>query len=108
MNVLILGAGQVGSSIAHFLNSDPSVNITVVDSNPRHLNRLEASNLELKTVAGNASYPDILQDAGIEDTEIVLAVTGSDETNIVACQVCYELFSTPKRIARIRADTYLR
>lgn len=106
MNILILGAGQVGSSIAHFLNDEPSINLTVVDNDPACINKLEGQNLDLKTLVGNASYPNVLQQAGIEDVDIVLAVTGSDETNIVACQICYELFSTPKRIARVRADSY--
>lgn len=106
MNILILGAGQVGSSIAHFLNSEPSINLTVVDNDPQCIDKLKGQNLELKALVGNASYPNVLQQAGIEDVDIVLAVTGSDETNIVACQICYELFSTPKRIARVRADSY--
>ena len=108
MNIFILGAGQVGSSIATFLDPDPTINVTVIDNDARSIDLLNGRNLDLKTVLGNASHPSVLQDAGVEDAEIVLAVTGSDEANIVACQICYEVFSTPMRIARIRSDQYQR
>ena len=106
MNLFILGAGEVGGSIASFLNDDPSIDVTVIDIDPEAIDRLKRRGLDLKAMVGNTTHPDVLQDAGIEDAEVLLAVTGSDEVNLVACQLCYALFSTPKRIARVRASNY--
>ena len=107
MNILILGAGQVGSSIAQFLNNDSSISLTIVDSDKGNIDKFKDLGLDLKTIEGNASYPSVLLQAGIEDMDIVLAVTGSDETNIMACQICKAVWSTPKQIARVRAAAYL-
>lgn len=105
MKIIILGAGQVGSSVAHNLASEAN-DITVVDVNTKVLRELQ-DRLDLRTVAGPASYPDVLRRAGAEDADMIVAVTNSDETNMVACQVAYTLFHTPTKIARVRAPEYL-
>ncbi|RMD79513.1 MAG: Trk system potassium transporter TrkA [Gammaproteobacteria bacterium] len=105
MKIIILGAGQVGSSVAAALASEAN-DITVVDQDADRLRELE-ERLDLQTVAGHAAHPDVLERAGAEDADMVLAVTSSDETNMVACQVAYTLFHTPTKIARIRARSYL-
>ncbi|MEJ2380700.1 MAG: Trk system potassium transporter TrkA [Gammaproteobacteria bacterium] len=105
MKIIILGAGQVGSSVAHSLTGEAN-DITVVDTNTKVLQDLQ-DRLDLRTVAGLASYPDVLTRAGAEDADMVIAVTNSDETNMVACQVAYTLFNTPTKIARVRALEYL-
>jgi trk system potassium uptake protein TrkA len=105
MKIIILGAGQVGSSVAAALVSEAN-DITVVDSDSHCLQSLQ-DRLDLRTVAGQASHPDVLKRAGAEDADLILAVTNSDETNMVACQVAYTLFHTPTKIARVRARDYL-
>ncbi|GAB6043812.1 Trk system potassium transporter TrkA [Endothiovibrio diazotrophicus] len=105
MKIIILGAGQVGSSVAENLASEAN-DITVVDNN-EHLLRDLQDRLDLRTVEGHASHPDVLLQAGAEDADMILAVTNSDETNMVACQVAYTLFHTPLKIARVRAADYL-
>ena len=105
MKIIILGAGQVGSSVAAALVSEAN-DITVVDSDAQCLQYLQ-DRLDLRTVMGHASHPDVLQRAGAEDADLILAVTNSDETNMVACQVAYTLFHTPTKIARVRARDYL-
>ncbi len=106
MKILILGAGQVGTSLAQNLTSEPNY-ITVVDLDEEKLEDLQ-DRLDLRTVAGHAAHPEVLERAGAEDADMVIAVTNSDETNMVACQVAYTLFHTPTKIARIRAVEYLR
>lgn len=106
MKILILGAGQVGSTVANHLAREEANDITVVDRNPQLLRDLQ-DRLDLRTVEGFASHPDVLRQAGASDAEMVVAVTDSDETNMVACQICYTLFHTPTKIARVRANTYL-
>jgi len=105
MKILILGAGQVGSSLAENLAHEAN-DITVIDQNEDVL-RLLQDRLDLRTVTGHASHPDILRAAGAEDADMLVAVTDSDETNMVACQVAYSVFHTPTKIARIRAVEYL-
>ncbi|MDH3948301.1 MAG: Trk system potassium transporter TrkA [Gammaproteobacteria bacterium] len=105
MKILILGAGQVGSSLAENLAHEAN-DITIVDKNEDILHQLQ-DRLDLRTVAGHASHPDILRAAGAEDADMLVAVTDSDETNMVACQVAYTVFHTPTKIARIRAVEYL-
>ncbi len=105
MKIIILGAGQVGSSVAENLAREAN-DITVVDSQPKRLHDLQ-DRLDLRTVVGHASHPDVLRRAGAEDADMVIAVTNSDETNMVACQVAYTLFHTPTKIARVRARDYL-
>lgn len=104
MKIVILGAGQVGGSVAHILASEAN-DVTVVDINAERLQALQ-DRLDLRTVCGPASYPDVLEQAGIADADMLIALTDSDESNMVACQIAYTLFNTPTRIARIRAGSY--
>ena len=106
MKIIILGAGQVGSSVAENLASEAN-DITVVDRNAEQLRTLQ-EHFDLRTVTGWASHPDVLARAGAEDADMIVAVTSSDETNMIACQVAYSLFHTPTKIARVRAAEYLR
>jgi trk system potassium uptake protein TrkA len=105
MKIIILGAGQVGSSVAHNLASEFN-DITVVDANSRILLELQ-DRLDIRTVVGHGAHPDVLQRAGAEDADMIIAVTNSDETNMIACQVAYTLFHTPTKIARVRAAEFL-
>jgi len=105
MKIIILGAGQVGSSLASNLSSEDN-DITVVDMNIRLLNNLR-ERLDLRTVHGHAAHPHILLQAGAEDADMIIAVTNSDETNMVACQIAHTLFHTPTKIARVREADYL-
>ena len=105
MKIIILGAGQVGSSLAENLTSEAN-DITVIDKDEKTLQVLQ-DRLDLRTIAGHASHPDILRAAGADDADMLIAVTDSDETNMVACQVAYTVFHTPTKIARVRALGYL-
>ncbi|MBI4192359.1 MAG: Trk system potassium transporter TrkA [Betaproteobacteria bacterium] len=105
MKILILGAGQVGSSVAESLVSEAN-DITIVDTDPARLKYLQ-DRLDLRTVVGNAAHPAVLTEAGANDADMIFAVTRSDETNLVACKLAATLFNTPTRIARIRAADYL-
>jgi len=104
MKILILGAGQVGKTVAQALSHERN-DITVIDQNRQTLKAIE-DRLDVKTVLGHAAHPDVLLRAGAEDAELMLAVTDSDETNMVACQVAYTLFQTPTRLARVRSSSY--
>lgn len=106
MKIIILGAGQVGSSLANNLSIEAN-DITVVDHNANFLQNLQ-DHLDLRTVAGHAAHPDILLQAGAEDADMLIAVTNSDETNMVACQIAHTLFHTPTKIARVREAEYLK
>jgi trk system potassium uptake protein TrkA len=105
LKIIILGAGQVGASVAESLVSEAN-DITVVDTNGLRLKQLQ-DRFDLRSVTGNAAHPGILKQAGAEDADMILAVTQSDETNMVACKLAATLFNTPTRIARIRAADYL-
>jgi len=105
VKVLILGAGQVGRTAAYHLAREPDNEVTVIDSNESVLRDLQ-SRIDVRTVAGNASYPAILEAAGIADTDILVALTSSDEVNMVACEIANALYRTPTKIARIRAPEY--
>jgi trk system potassium uptake protein TrkA len=105
MKIIILGAGQVGGSVAESLVSEQN-DITVVDVEPMRLRALQ-DRLDLRTVAGSASHPSVLMEAGIEDADLLIAVTQSDETNLVACKLAARMFNVPRRIARIRATDFL-
>ena len=106
MKIIILGAGQVGTSVANNLVSEAN-DITVVDQNPELLSALQ-DRLDISTVQGHVAQPEVLMRAGAEDADMILAVTNSDETNMVACQVAYTLFHTPTKIARVRALGYTK
>jgi trk system potassium uptake protein TrkA len=105
LKIVILGAGQVGSSVAEGLVSEQN-DITVVDLDPQRLRALQ-DRLDLRAISGSASHPSVLVEAGIEDADLVIAVTQNDETNLVACKLAQQLFNVPTRIARIRATDYL-
>lgn len=105
MKILILGAGQVGSSVAATLAREDD-DITVVDTNNDLLQKLQ-DHYDIRTIQGCASHPDVLARAGAEDADLILAVTNSDEVNMIACQICHTLYRTPTKIARIRSPAYL-
>ena len=105
MKILILGAGQVGRSVAEALEHEDN-DITIVDTNAAALRALREK-LDVRVEVGQASYPRVLERAGIEDADLLIAVTNSDEINMVACQVAQTLYRTPKKIARIRSSHYL-
>lgn len=106
MKIIILGAGQVGSSVATNLVSEAN-DITVVDIEQKALQAL-SERYDLQTLQGVASHPSVLARAGANDADMIIAVTNSDETNMVACQVAYTLFHTPTKIARVRNVDYLK
>ncbi|AMQ89110.1 Trk system potassium transporter TrkA [Marinobacter sp. LQ44] len=105
MKILILGAGQVGGTLAENLANEAN-DITVIDSDSARLRELQ-DRLDIRTMHGRASYPTVLRQAGAEDADMVIAVTNSDETNMVACQVSKLLYKTPTTICRVRANAYL-
>ncbi|MGV6808320.1 MAG: Trk system potassium transporter TrkA [bacterium] len=105
MKVIILGAGQVGTSLATSLVHEEH-DVTMVDKNESLLRELR-ERLDIRTQAGSASFPHVLESAGINDCDMLIAVTGSDEINMVACQVAATLYRTPERLARIRSSAYL-
>ncbi len=104
MKILILGAGQVGSTAAASLSRE-GTEITVVDRNSDNLRDLQ-DRLDIRTVQGHAGHPKVLEDAGAADADLIVALTDSDETNMIACQVAHSLFRTPVKIARVRAVEY--
>ncbi len=105
MKIIILGAGQVGGTLALSLANE-SNDITLVDTSPDVLQDIQ-DRADLRTVVGEAAHPSVLESAGAKDADMIIALTNSDETNMVACQVAYTLFHTPTKIARIRAIEYL-
>lgn len=106
MKIIILGAGQVGGTLAENLVGENN-DITIVDTNSDRLRQLQ-DKFDLRVVQGHGSHPRVLREAGADDADMLVAVTSSDETNMVACQVAYSLFNTPNRIARIRSTEYIR
>jgi len=105
MKIIILGAGQVGGTLAENLVGENN-EITVIDSDPTILRALQ-DRLDLQVVTGVGSHPDVLRKAGAEDADMLIAVTNSDESNMLACQVAYSLFKTPTKIARVRSEQYI-
>jgi trk system potassium uptake protein TrkA len=106
MKIIILGAGQVGGTLAENLANEQN-DITVIDTDGQRLRELQDL-IDIKTVIGTGSYPQVLRQAGADDADMLIAVTNSDETNMVACQVAYTLFRTPTKISRIRSNAYLK
>jgi trk system potassium uptake protein TrkA len=104
MKIIILGAGEVGGNLAQNLTKEAS-DITVVDHDSERLRELQ-DRIDIRTVRGMGSHPDVLRQAGAEDADMLIAVTNSDEVNMVACQVAHSVFHTPTKIARIRSTTY--
>ncbi len=105
MKIIVLGAGQVGGSVATALATETDNSVTVVDTDAESLNWLQ-ERLDIRTVTGLGSHPGVLQEAGAADADILIAVTQSDEINMLACQIAWTLFHTPTKIARIRATDY--
>tara|TARA_B100000925_G_scaffold145222_1_gene108716 strand:+ start:1133 stop:2509 length:1377 start_codon:yes stop_codon:yes gene_type:complete len=105
MKVIICGAGQVGWQIARHLASEKN-EVTIVDSNQELVKRA-TDTLDVKGVSGFASYPDVLSDAGAEDADMIIAATHTDEVNMVTCQVAHSIFDIPRKIARLRSQSYL-
>ncbi|HUL47871.1 MAG TPA: Trk system potassium transporter TrkA [Steroidobacteraceae bacterium] len=105
MKILILGAGQVGRTAASHLSREEANEVTVVDVNEDALRDLQ-ERLEVRTVVGNAAHPTILEAAGAGEADVMVALTSSDEVNLMACEVAFALFRTPTKIARIRAAEY--
>ena len=105
MKVIICGAGQVGWQIARHLSGERN-DVTVVDSNA-DLVRRATETLDVQGITGFASYPDVLEKAGARDADMIIAATYSDEVNMVTCQVAHSIFGVPRKIARLRAQSYL-
>ncbi|TKZ21245.1 Trk system potassium transporter TrkA [Shimia litoralis] len=105
MKVIICGAGQVGWQIARHLSGEKN-DVTVVDNNP-DLVRRATDTLDVQGIAGFASYPDVLDKAGARDADMIIAATYSDEVNMVTCQVAHSVFAIPRKIARLRGQSYL-
>ena len=105
MKVIICGAGQVGWQIARHLANEKN-DVTVVDRNS-DLVRRATDTLDVQGIVGFASYPDILARAGAQDADMVIAATHSDEVNMVTCQVAHSVFNIPRKIARLRSQSYL-
>jgi len=105
VKIIILGAGQVGANLAASLIAENN-DITIVDLNVERLSLLQ-DRFDLRTVRGHAAHPSVLQQAGAEDADMLVAVTQSDETNLVACRIASTLFNVPTRIARIRSNDFL-
>ncbi len=105
MRAIICGAGQVGFSIAAYLSREAN-DITVIDHDPDTIARVNEE-LDANGIVGHASSPDVLLAAGARDADLIIAVTHSDEVNMIACQVAHSLFNIPKKIARIRDRRYM-
>src|SRR5437867_3504872 len=105
MNIILLGAGQVGSTLAEYLVKEHN-NITIVDRNPIVLDSLR-ERFDVGVVLGHAAYPRILEAARASDADMIIAVTDSDETNMIACQIAHTFFKIPTKIARVRSLEYL-
>ncbi len=106
MKVIVCGAGQVGYHIARQLASEGN-DVTVIDQS-EDLSRQVGSSLDVRTLVGFASHPDVLERAAAADTDMIIAVTQADEVNMVACQVAHSLFNVPTKIARVRSQSYLQ
>jgi trk system potassium uptake protein TrkA len=107
VKILILGAGQVGRTAAYHLSREEANEVTVVDTNDDSLRDLQ-DRLDIRTVHGNAASPNVLEAAGAPDADILVALTSSDEVNMLACQIAFTLYRTPTKIARIRASDYFQ
>lgn len=106
MKIVIIGAGQVGSTLAENLAKEAN-DITLIDLDEHRLNELR-DRLDIRIVHGQGSHPEVLEQAGIEDADMLVAVTTHDEVNMVACQIAHTLYKTPRKIARIRSEGYTR
>src|SRR5215207_5509216 len=105
MRVIVCGAGQVGSAIARHLATE-GIDVTVVDISPEQARRADES-YDVRGMVGHPAHPEVLEQAGARDADMLIAVTQQDEVNMVACQVAYSLFNVRRRIARVRHQGYL-
>ena len=106
MQVIVCGAGQVGYNICKQLAAEQH-DVTVVDTSAELIQKISDS-LDVRGIVGFASHPDVLDQAGANDADMVIAVTLNDEVNMIACQVAHSLFSVPTKIARVRTQSYLQ
>ena len=104
MNIIILGAGRVGESVAESLASEQN-DITVIDTNPQRLRELQ-DRLDLRGVPGNGIQPSVLREAGAQDADMLIACAALDETNLVVCKIAHEVFNVPTIIARVRSPEF--
>jgi trk system potassium uptake protein TrkA len=105
MKAIVCGAGQVGWQIARHLSVENN-DVTIVDNNPGLVNQATDA-LDVSGITGFASYPDVLRRAGAHDADMIIAATHSDEVNMVTCQVAHSVFKIPRKVARLRAQSYL-
>ncbi|MDB6180067.1 Trk system potassium transporter TrkA [Paracoccus fistulariae] len=105
MKIIICGAGQVGWQIARHLSGERN-DVTVIDNNGELIRRATDA-LDVRGVTGFASHPDVLDQAGARDADLIIAATHSDEVNMVTCQVAHSVFQVPRKIARLRSGAYL-
>ena len=105
MNIIICGAGKVGFSISKQLSSQGH-SVTVIDQSPDDIKKINDTQ-DVKGIVGRASSPSVLENAGAENTDMIIAVTRNDETNMVVCQLASSLFNISKKIARIRTKDFL-
>ena len=103
--ITVFGGGSVGSSLAKILSDDGN-DITVIDTDESVLDDLQEK-IDIKTLCGNAAYPAIQKLAGVKDCDMIIAVTSSDEVNMVACQIAKQVFSVPRTVASLRPNEYL-
>lgn len=106
MKIIILGAGQVGSTLAENLVSENN-DLVLIDNDPSRLDKLKDKH-DLQVIRGEFASPQVLREAGASDADLLVAVTDSDEVNMIACQIAYTLFNVPTKIARIRSADYVR
>ena len=106
MKVIVCGAGQVGFNIARHLAKENNA-VTIIDQAPDLIRRVSEI-LDVQGIVGHASNPEVLEEAGIKDADMIIAVTYADEVNMVACQVAHSLFGVPTKIARVRQQSYLQ
>lgn len=105
MKIIVCGGGQVGLSLIRYLSSHDN-DVTVIDQSEAVINHISRT-LDVRGMQGFASHPDVLARAGLAEADMIIAVTLSDEVNMVACQIAYSLFNVPLKIARIRSKSYL-
>lgn len=106
MKILILGCGQIGSTIASNLSKMSQNDVTIIDTNEKALANI-SQRLDVQTIVGNGAWPSVMGAAGAKDTDMLLALTQNDETNMAACRIAYSLFNIPNRIARVRYSDFV-
>jgi trk system potassium uptake protein TrkA len=106
MKVIVCGAGRVGYNIARYLAAAGN-DVTAIDQRPELTQKIGES-LDIQAITGFAAHPEVLEQAGAQDAEILIAVTSADEVNMVTCEVAHSLFNVPTKIARVRHQSYLQ